>query len=69
MSEDGMERTESKRRQICDLLTEWILEVKGCVERESYHPSPDADHSDDVIEQGIKDLAKLRELRQQVEDV
>lgn len=50
MSEDGMERTESKRRQICDLLTEWILEVKGCVERESYHPSPDADHSDDVIE-------------------
>lgn len=64
-----MERTKSKRRQICDLLTEWILEVKSCVESESYRPHPDADRSDDTIAQGIKDLAKLRELRQQVEDV
>jgi hypothetical protein len=58
----------SKRKQICDLLSAWILEVKSSVMHESYRPSPDADGSDDAIRDGEELIKKLRSLREQIEE-
>ena len=59
----------SKRKEICDLLTQWILETKAGVEREKYAPSRDPDSSDDSIRDGEVLLVKLRDLRTAVEEL
>lgn len=64
-----MTTTDPRIEAVIDNLSSLIRMHAGLTAQEQYHPGPDADRSDDLINEHKRWVKELREIRQRFEDL